>query len=78
MRSSPSGTVGVTTSCTDARRITRPIDPLNSLIAGPCGQADDMFPAAILAGAIGSLFWIITVVVILAIIGAFAIVKKVL
>jgi hypothetical protein len=37
-----------------------------------------MFPAAILAGAIGTLFWIIVVVVVLAIIGAVAIVKKVL
>jgi hypothetical protein len=37
-----------------------------------------MFSAAILAGAIGKLFWIITVLVILAIIGVIAIVKKVL
>jgi hypothetical protein len=37
-----------------------------------------MFPAAILAGAIGTLFWIILVVVVLAIVGAVAIVKKVL
>ncbi len=37
-----------------------------------------MFPAAILAGAIGTLFWIIVVVVVLAIIGVVTIVKKVL
>ncbi len=37
-----------------------------------------MFPAAILAGAIGTLFWIITVLVILAIVGVITIIKKVL
>lgn len=36
-----------------------------------------MFPAAILAGAIGTLFWIITVLVILAIVGVISIFKRV-
>ncbi len=60
--------------CTDADASS----PRSGLITAADGQAQPMFPAAILAGAIGTLFWIITVLVILAIVGVITIIKKVL